>query len=104
MSGEQFVHTDFITTWTSYAEPKPISHADAFRRVAAFIENHPEDVKTFGVPDVIPVHRELTPLERTSKELACRLLQLTEAHGLDLGLTREQVETKIAQELQALRT
>ena len=101
-SGEQFVHTNFRTTWTSYQEPTTISKSDAYRRVAAFVDEHPEESEHFGDPEVVPVYRVLTPLETASKEFSGLLTSLCERHGLRLGLSNDQVEKRIAKELEEL--
>jgi len=97
-SDQQFVHTDFTTTWRSYAEPTPISQADAFRRAAAFIENHP-GLHPSAAPTVVPVYHTPTPLENTAAELGALLTSLCARHGMSLGLTQDQIEAQIAQEL-----
>jgi uncharacterized protein YjiS (DUF1127 family) len=79
-------------------EPEPISQPDAYRRLAAYITAYPDA----PVPTVVPVYRELTPMERTSRELGNMLTSLCNRHGLDLGLSREQIERQIAKELAEL--
>lgn len=102
LSGAQFVHTNFRTTWLSYEQPTPISKSDAYRRVAAFVDEHPDQQEHFGDPTVVPVYRVLTPLECTARELGSLLTSLTERHGLRLGLSGDQIEKRIAKELEEL--
>lgn len=87
-------------TQTSMDQPAPVSIADAYRITGKYLsESH------LNVPprmERVEQVRELTPLECTSRDLAQRLLSLTSAHGLDLGLTPAQVERKITEELVAL--
>lgn len=99
-SGEQYVHTDLKTTWTSYTQPTPISRSDAYRRAAAFIQDHPDDSDGQWTPTVVPAYRVLTPVETASKELSGLLTALCERHGLQLGLSKEQVEKRLAKELE----
>lgn len=93
-----FVHTDFQTTWASAREPEPIQQADAYRRIAAYITDHPGA----PVPFVVPVHRQLSPLETASKELGGLLSSLCRRHNLNLGLTQDQIERRISKELAEL--
>lgn len=90
--------------------PEPIEAADAFRRAAAFVERGAADVTrsltAVGVadegcliPQVIPVEEQVTPVASASRELGSLLMSLAERHGVELGMTPEQVEAKIAQEL-----
>ena len=101
-SGEQFVHASNNTTWTSYSEPTPCSQADAYRRVAQFITDHPSDVERFGVPSVVSVTSPLSPIETASGELGDLLQDLCRRHGLNLGLSKDQIRTQIAKELASL--
>jgi hypothetical protein len=96
-SDGMYVHRDADGHhYLSDLESEPLPRADAYRRLAGFFEQDDCDLDDF---EVIPVHRELTPLEKTSSSLACQLQGLCSAHGLDLGITREQMEAKLAQEL-----
>jgi hypothetical protein len=90
-----FVAHDGVQNFRTYTAPEPISQADAYRRLAAFIEENPGT----PIPSVVPVYRQLTPLETTAKELGSLLTSLTERHGLNLGLSADQIERRIAQEL-----
>lgn len=98
---DEYIHTNGTGhNWVSVAEPKPVSRGDAFRRLAAYLDQSPlEDMNDFVV---VPVYRVLTPMETTTKELSGLLSSLCGRHGLSLGLTQEQIEAKIAQELQEL--
>lgn len=99
MSGQQFVHSTLTSSWTDYSEPAPVSHGDAFRRAAQFIDTHADDVETFGAPKIVPVHRDFTPMEKAASELGGLLTALASRHGLTLNLTKDQIEAKIAAEL-----
>jgi len=83
--------------YLSAKEPKPISRPDALRRLAGYYEQNDGAEDPY---EVVPVYREYTPLETTSMELAGLLTSLTSRHGLKLHLTQEQIEKKIAIELQ----
>ena len=98
---DHYVHNgggsyDFI----SAAEPAPIGRGDAFRRLASYLDHNPgEDMNDF---QVVPVYRVLTPMETATKELSGLLSSLCSRHGLALGLSQDQIEKKIASELQEL--
>lgn len=87
-------------TETQMDVPAPVSLSEAYRATGVYLSENPHNVP----PRMEKVEqiRELTPLECTSRDLAQRLLSLTSAHGLDLGLTPAQVERKITEELVAL--
>jgi hypothetical protein len=91
-----YVSFDGTQNFRSYDAPAPVSQPDAYRRLAAFIEENPAGTP---IPRVVPVYRELSPLETASQELGGMLESLCKRHGLDLGLSREQMETQIAKEL-----
>jgi hypothetical protein len=94
-----FVCYEFGRNVSRYgAEPEPISQANAYRRLAAYIEENPGA----QVPTVVPVYRVYTPLETASKEFSGLLSSLCERHGLRLGLSQDQIEKRIASELQEL--
>lgn len=95
---EEFVDVNQVGDNFLYAsEPMPISRGDAFRRLAGFLDQHPEvDEDEFTVE---PVYREYTPMETASQELGSMLESLCKRHGLDLGLSRAQMERQIAKEL-----
>jgi hypothetical protein len=77
------------------ADPEPISLSDAYKRIGEFLARNPNS----QVPEIVKVTRPLTPIERASKELGGLLQDLCSRHGLDLGLTKDQVERQIAKEL-----
>lgn len=78
----------------SYDEPLPISRGDAYRRLAAYLDEHPDaDENDFSVE---PVYQEISPIERTAEDLAGRLHALV---GDSLGLSEEQMRLQIASEL-----
>lgn len=87
--------------FTSSEKPAPISRADAHRRLAAYLDENPELEHDYFY--VTPVFYEPTPIEKASKELGGLLQSLCNRHGLDLGLTPEQIEKQIAQELEELK-
>lgn len=87
-----------------YTKPEPVSRADAFRRLAAYIDENPWANSQFiDELYVAPVFYEPTPVEKAAKELGGLLESLCSRHGLDLGLTREQMEKQIAKELEELK-
>lgn len=100
-----FVDFDPETGTNFFVEerPKPISKPDAYRRLAAFLDQTADGVLAGGEPYVTPVFRERTPVERASAELAVQLKSLCARHGLDLGLSDEQIEARIGEELQAFK-
>ena len=93
-----FVAFDGVHNVRTYSEPEPVSQADAYRRLAAFLDENPGT----QVPRVIPVYYVPTPLETASAELGGLLQSLCSRHGLNLGLTKDQIEKQIAKELQEL--
>jgi len=78
-----------------YSEPEPCNLSEAYRRVSVFIASNPG----CDVPHVNPVTRTLTPMETASKELGSLLTSLCQRHGLNLGLSQEQIERQISKEL-----
>jgi hypothetical protein len=76
-------------------EQEPCTQAAAYRRVADFLSLN----LNASAPEIVPVTRILTPIETASRELGDQLQSLLRRHGLDLGLSREQIERRIAQEL-----
>jgi hypothetical protein len=72
--------------------------AEAYRRVGEYIDRNP----TMPVPVIHNVERESTPLESASSELGNLLVNLCERHGLNLGLTKDDIERQLAKELAAL--
>lgn len=95
----EFVHYDGDGNFVETSRPEPISQADAYRRLAAYIDEMDGEVHGFYVA---PVFHVPTPLEKASAELGSLLQSLCSRHGLQLGLTQEQIEAQIAKELQAL--
>lgn len=90
----------------AYSRPTPIPVADAYRRLAGFLDTHPNvDPSDLAVEPVYewvksePVLPPPSPITNCAKELASRLRALTGAHGLDLGLTDEEMESQIEKEL-----
>ncbi|MFI7821736.1 hypothetical protein, partial [Acinetobacter baumannii] len=66
-------------TWISriaYEEPAPIAKSAAYRLVAAFVDEHPEEFEHFGDPKVVPVYREVSPIESTIVSMASDLTNL----------------------------
>lgn len=80
------------------SEMEPCTIAEAYLRVSRYLVDKP----TATVPSVVPVTRELTPLETASQELGSLLTSLCARHGLDLGLSTDQIERQIAKELSDL--
>jgi len=99
-SGE-YLHFDSSKNenYLSAIEPEPISRSDAHRRIAAWLDQSPNNFDDFSVD---PVYRELTPIETASRELGGLLESLCGRHGLQLGLTRDQINAQIAKELEQL--
>lgn len=99
---DYFVHHDFARTpqtWLSDEEPLPIPAPDAYRRAAQYMQEHPEA----PMPLILDVERELTPLEKTASDLGQRLTSLCNMHGLDLGISQDEIDEQLARELTALR-
>lgn len=86
-----FIDASGRSTW----EYPPITQAEAYRRVSVYLTENPNG----DVPQVIPVTRTLTPIETASAELGDLLQSLCRRHGLDLGLSKDQVNKQIAKEL-----
>jgi hypothetical protein len=86
--------------YATYKEPTPIARGDAYRRLAAYLDAYPH--VSDSDMEVVPVHRALTPTESAAQELGSLLSTLTRRHGLQLGLTQDQIEAKIAKELEEL--
>lgn len=98
---DEYVHyTSSRGNYTSVAEPAPIPRGDAFRRLASFLDQNPQANMDDFV--VAPVYRVLTPMETATKELSGLLSSLCSRHGLNLGLSQDQIEAKIAGELKEL--
>ena len=95
----EYVHFDGDGNFVETSRPDPISQADAYRRLAAYIDEMDGEVNGFYVA---PVFHVPTPLERAAGELGGLLQSLCSRHGLQLGLTQDQIEAQIAKELQEL--
>jgi hypothetical protein len=93
----QTVNGSFINTYgeTVYTAPEPCTISEAYRRISSFLASNPNAT----VPSVIPVTRTLTPMETASRELGSLLTSLCARHGLDLGLSQDQIEKQITKEL-----
>ena len=87
--------------YTTDVAPAPIPRGDAYRRLAAWLDANPDAQDDDYTVD--PVYRETTPIEDASNELGGLLEGLCARHGLQLGLTRQQINAQIALELQALQ-
>ena len=85
-------------------QPPVLSRSAAHRRLAKFFDENdgwnPQDSDEEFY--VAPVFCEATPLENAAEELGELLSSLCARHGLDLGLTQDQINKKIAEELQVL--
>jgi hypothetical protein len=79
----------------SFEQPAACTQAEAYRRVSVYLTQFPNA----QVPEVIALTRDLTPMENASRELSATLKGLLERHGLDLGLTDDQIERQITKEL-----
>jgi len=87
--------------FTTDEEPTPIPRGDALRRMAAFLDANPgEDL---GDYEVEPVYRETTPIEDAADELGGLFESLCRRHGLDFGLTRDQINQQLVKDLEAVR-
>ncbi len=76
--------------------PSPISRSDAYRRLAAFLDEEASasEDEEFVVQ---PVFEVLTPIQRRARELGGMLHNIV---GDSLGLSREQMEKGMARELE----
>jgi hypothetical protein len=96
---EQFLDFKDQRNFLTYDEPTPIPRGDALRRLAAFLDEHPEfDIGEFSIE---PTYRVLQPVESGARELADLLKSLCTRHGIKLGLTDAQIEAQIGRELKA---
>lgn len=96
--GDMYVHHDFDRvpqTWLDAEEPLPISAPDAYRRAAQYVQEHPEA----SMPFLQDVERELTPLEKAASELGSLLTSLCTRHGLDLGMSQDDIDAELGREL-----
>lgn len=100
----QFVHEPDGRgfNFLSDVRPAPISKPDAYRRLAAYLDENPDvvDDNTFYVTAVF---YEPTPIERAASELGNTLRALCSRHGLDLGMTAEQIDKQLVGELEAFK-
>jgi hypothetical protein len=81
-----------------HGDVAPCSIAEAYKRVGLYLELNPRE----AFPAVHTVTRPLSPMEKASKELGGLLTSLCARHGLDLGLSSEQIERQVAKELAEL--
>lgn len=88
-----FVNSEGTCVYSS--EPEPCNISEAYRRVSVYLSRNPGA----SVPFVNEVTRTLTPMETASKELGSLLTDLCKRHGLNLGLSSDQIERQIAKEL-----
>ena len=79
-------------------EVKPCTKAEAYGRISKYLSRDPYA----DVPIVVGVTRLLSPMETAARELGSLLTSLCERHGLDLGLSSDQIEHQIAKELSEL--
>lgn len=101
-SGE-FIHTSDggAYNYPSTGEPTPVSRGDAFRRLAAFLDDNPaQEHSNFRVE---PVYRVTTPIEDAAHELGGLFESLCQRHGLDLGLNRQQIDAILAKDLEQVK-
>lgn len=97
-----FVDTDANgSNFTTDEQPRPIPRGDAYRRLAAFLDANPgEDHQDYCV---LPAYRETTPIEDAANELGGLFESLCRRHGLDLGLTRDQINAQLVKDLEAVK-
>jgi hypothetical protein len=101
--GEYLAHTPEQGDFVTETKPEPISKGDAYRRLAAYFDAPQCDDHHVGEDFyVTPVFYEPTPLEKAGAELGGLLESLCQRHGVNLGLTREQINAKLAAELAAI--
>ncbi len=101
-SGE-FIHNDgeHAYNYPSTKEPEPISRGDAFRRLGAYLDENPaQEHSNFRVE---PVYRMTTPIEDAAHELGGLFESLCQRHGLDLGLSRQQIDAILAKDLEQVK-
>jgi hypothetical protein len=97
-----FVDTDANgCNFSTDEEPAPVSRGDAYRRLAAWLDQNPqEDDGEYGVEAIF---RETTPIEDTADELGGLFEQLCRRHGLDLGLSRAQINAILKKDLEQVK-
>jgi hypothetical protein len=76
-----------------YSEPEACNISEAYRRISVYLSRNPGT----SVPTVVDVTR--TPMETASRELGSLLTSLCQRHGLNLGLSQDQIERQISKEL-----
>lgn len=95
--GEYLDHNPKHGNFVTETKPEPVSKGDAYRRLAAYFDapqcddNHVE-----VLAHVVAVFYEPSPMERAVRSWVESLCQ---RHGVNLGLTREQINAKLAAEL-----
>jgi hypothetical protein len=100
---EEFIGADPTTCrpFMTCDETDPIPRGDAFRRLAAYLDVHPEvDADEFSIE---PVYRRTTPIEDAAHELGGLFESLCARHGLDLGLSRAQVDALLVKDLESIK-
>lgn len=101
-AGACYVEHDTVTgsNFVTQKRPQPISRPDALRRLAAYSDKNSNGEDFY----VTPVFHEPSPIEKASAELGSLLQSLCTRNGLNLGLTQEQINKQIEQELKDLQT
>lgn len=100
-SNEMFLAADQGGNYLTSNETTPIARGDAFRRLAAHLDDHPEvDACEFSVE---PVYRETTPIEEAASELGGLFESLCSRHGLNLGLSRDQINALLVKDLETVK-
>ncbi len=99
----QYVHHDaqLDHNYLAASRPEPVALSDAYRRLAAFIDENEGEVEHDDLY-VAAVFYEPKPVERMAQELGGLLQSLASRHGHNLGLTSEQIEKQIVKELEEL--
>jgi|SRR5579863_1959004 len=96
----EFVHRDGEGNFLSESEPAPIARGDAYRRLAAFLDENPDCDENFTV---VAIYRQTTPIEDAASELGGLFESLCARHGLDLGLSRAQVNALLVKDLEQVK-
>ncbi len=92
-------HQVITHTGSIVGDEAPCTLAEAYSRISAYITENP----TFPVPSIEDVTEPtVSPLQGASQELGGLLEGLLARHGLNLGLSRAQINTQIAKELASL--
>ncbi len=111
---EETVHTGYIHhnehnghNYLSNAEPAPIPHGDAYRRLAAWLDENPDsefqcdpEICERRAPVAPPT--PVNPVVSAAKELGGLLKGLAGRHGIQFGLSDDEIEARIALELKSL--